>query len=124
MILSCPLGKDELLERGAKLADAMRSRTLMEEKKKAAAAEYKASIDALEMDAALLASEIRTKSEQRPVEVKHDIDYKDGVDRLIRLDTGEIVETRKLRPDEMQHKLAFVPGGDGKPGKKVTVERA
>lgn len=43
-----------------------------------------------------------------PVEVDHRVDLEAGIEETIRRDTGEVVSTRVLTPDERQGVLRFV----------------
>ena len=55
--------------------------------------------------------DIRAKTELRPVVVTEDHDHRLGVVRIIRDDTGEVVETRAMRADERKTTLDLFPGG-------------
>ena len=50
-------------------------------------------------------SEIRDRSEYREVAVKREKDFAQGVEEVIRLDTGEVVDVRALGPNEKQATL-------------------
>jgi len=107
-MLSVKLTDVELLERGHRVAELWHEIRSEEDAKKQAAAESKRKLDALEEESYQLARQISSRSENRPVEVRRDIDYGRGVEEVMRLDTGEIVETRVLTPAERQVELLSV----------------
>ena len=43
---------------------------------------------------------IRTKKEQKPVECTMNFNYLEGMADYVRLDTGEVVGTRRMTPEE------------------------
>ena len=52
-----------------------------------------------------VAREIREKAEYREVVVTRNKDIKAGIEDTIRTDTGEVIRTRALTPQEMQAQL-------------------
>jgi small-conductance mechanosensitive channel len=103
--LPVKLTETELTERRDKLAQRVRDLGQAEQEAKDVAAEHKDAIKAIEQDMRLIAREIREKAETRSVEVRKSLDLDAGVEETIRVDTGEVVETRALAPHERQAKL-------------------
>jgi len=100
--LPCILTEKELLERGQRAAELVSEIASQEEEKKAAAAAAKSKIDALEAQLRDVSREVRTKVERRQVEVRLEKDFDRNVEETVRCDTGEVVETRVLMPQERQ----------------------
>lgn len=103
--LACPLTERELLERGARLADLHHDLADLENAKKDTAAAFKARIETIESEAQGLARQIRGRAEYRDVEVKREKDFARNVEEVIRLDSGEVVATRALTPQERQEEM-------------------
>lgn len=103
--LAVKLTETELDERRDKLAEMVREYTQAEQAKKDAATHHKGIVDGIEEQMSHTAREIREKAQWIPVECRKEIDQEAGVEELIRLDTMEVVETRKLSPHERQAKL-------------------
>lgn len=110
-ILPCRLTDTELLERGAQVADLVRELEAAEDAKKEAASEAKAKIDSLDGRIGSLARELRERMSYRSVEVKREKDFGRNCEEVVRLDTGEVIETRALDPGERQVELLSIDGG-------------
>ena len=67
--------------------------------------ELKAKMAGLEARRDELASIVRRKEQMRPVECVWERNYGDGLARKIRLDTGEVIQSRPLQDHERQPKL-------------------
>ncbi len=115
-MLSCRLTDTELLERGQKVAELLRQIAEIEDEKKAANSDFKARLEEREGEARSLGYEIRTKAELREVSVSRTIDDVRGVEETYRDDTGEVIATRALSPQELaerkQGKLELLPGAE------------
>ena len=107
--LKCVLTPKQLEERGAALAEKVHALSALEADKRGSAATYKQQIEELEDEMAGLAREVSERAEYRQVEVTQE--RADGVETTIRQDTGEVVKTRVLRPDEMQGELKLMRPG-------------
>ena len=110
MTLPCQLTSTELDERRDKLVALVAKADALEDEKKMQATAIKGKIETVESEMRDLAYEIRTRKQQRPVEIKRDKDLIRGVEEIIRLDTGEVVETRHLSPHERQGELKLLNG--------------
>ncbi len=100
-ILPCRLTETELLERASRMSELVRELETAEEAKKEAASAAKAQIDSLDGQLGSVAREVREKQA-----------YARNCRELIRLDTGEVIETRALEPHERQVELLSVSGED------------
>lgn len=109
--LPVKLTEEELAQRRDKLAELVRDHTLAEQKKKDEASKHKTIVDKLEECMSAVAREIREKSQYIPVQVSKEVDQGEGVENTIRMDTGEVIATRQLTPQEKQVKLFDVPDG-------------
>jgi hypothetical protein len=114
--LPVKLTQEELLKRGAQLAqlhaDAAQHAVHADSVKR----DLKAKETALEAEGSRLAGVVRTGYEPRPVVVQRWHDYKRNVSYDMRTDTGEIFGERALSPDERQGVL--LPFAEEKPTKK------
>jgi hypothetical protein len=111
MELPVRLTNGEKLQRGNLAAELAHESHVLEEKRKLQNAALKAQIDALQEQMADLFDQLRTGEQVREVEVEQKKDFELGVERIIRLDTGEVVSERALGPEEMQQDLPY----DGPP---------
>lgn len=100
--LPIPLTDDELLELGDQLAERMREIDEAEAAKKAAASSWKDRIDAMAASASEMAAVLRAKTKLAPVPCYTEHDLLAEVARVIRTDTLEVVETRKLTREEIE----------------------
>ena len=100
--LPVTLTNDEGRVRGEELAGLMAEINAAEDAKKIAAQEAKAAIDELDVKAAGIAEEIRSRRVYRDVEVREDLDAPSRVVSVIRLDTGEVVRERVATSSDLQ----------------------
>lgn len=107
--LPCALSAHEKMLKADKLVDVLREVGKLEDAKKDAAAGFKQKIDGKNVEARILAGEIRTGAEFRPVECVERPRYGDMMVDLVRLDTGAVVSSRAMHPSERQ--LALDAGG-------------
>jgi phosphoketolase len=106
-LLPCALTQQELLERGQRAAELVNQIASEEEVRSAAGKASKEKINGFEIELRAVGYEIRTKKEMRDVEIERVKDLGRKVEEVIRLDTGEIVETRALAPHELQAEMAL-----------------
>lgn len=107
--LFVPLTDDELRERGCTIATLTVQIEAAESAKKEAAADAKAHIDVLDIERSQLARTVADREERRTVECSVEIDWARNVVRVVRLDTGAVVEERAPTADEQdarQRRLA------------------
>ena len=109
--LQCVLSSDELLVRGRELAVAQHERRECEARRKAAMATFKDEAEEIDGKIRTLTDVVRSGLEWRDVDVETKIERSLGVARVIRLDTGEVVETRPLSAGERQLEM-FTDAGD------------
>ena len=103
--LKVQLTDDEILEFGDQLAQAIDRGTALEEEKKAVADSYKAKITESLASVQRLTNLVRNKYDYKGVDCEEVLDNNTGFSRTTRLDTGEIIEERKLTHDERQGTL-------------------
>jgi hypothetical protein len=107
--LPCRLTDDELRDKGSELAHARET----SEKHEAASAEVRKELkdreSMLEGEVSRLARIVRDRQEQRPVCVEVRLAKKAGMVDEVRIDTGEIIATRKIADREAQADMLDVP---------------
>jgi len=99
--LSCPLTPEQLEARGQELATTCEEILRLEDEKSFVAKQFKEKIEPLEERRTIVARQVRTKSEDREVECEIMLVRDDGVVRTIRLDSGELVDSRAATIDEL-----------------------
>ena len=116
------LTEDEMRERGEALAESVETTAALTEEKKANDAEINGKIKTSKEITRKLSRIIASKTEDREVECEITKDFERGVVTLHRCDTGEVVETRPMTPDERQEQMfrdkkerAPVKGKGGQP---------
>lgn len=119
--LPCKLDAQEKLLKSEQLAQKLGEIKQLEDDKKASAKRFGSEIEEKRGDASKLAQEIRTGSELRPIECTERARYADLMVDLIRLDTGEVVSSRPMHPQERQAALDL---GDLAPPKHERPRRA
>jgi len=102
MTLPVRLTDDEKLQRAKRVAVLERDGTVLEEQRKEQNTAMKAKIEKVRGELGDLCHQLRTGEELREVEVRFVKDIKRKVEETVRADTGEVVETRKLGPRELQ----------------------
>jgi hypothetical protein len=107
-VLSCPLTPDELIEAGNDLAKLVQKAQDAEEDHKATKSAMKAEEDALAKQITDKADIVHNKRELRPVEVRAVLGD-DGMVTVSRMDTGEIMNKRKAKFDELQRPFEGPP---------------
>jgi hypothetical protein len=103
--LTVDLDENEVALCAKELARITTQQAELEEEKKAVTSGYKEKLDRCIMDARVLARKISTRKDLREVECAWRYDYQAMVAELYRLDTYELVESRRLTQDEVQMKL-------------------
>ncbi|MGE0463439.1 MAG: hypothetical protein AB7Q16_18915 [Vicinamibacterales bacterium] len=100
--LPVTLTEAELLDRHQALATALDELDAEEGALARIKADYKATFEALHEEQARLRRIVKDRAEPRDVVVRHVLDVAEDVVRVVREDTGEVVETRAPTPDERQ----------------------
>jgi hypothetical protein len=103
--LAVELTDDELKQKGDVLSNRIEELDTVESERKAAADGFKEHIKEIHGDIASLARQIRTRKEHRTISCMWERDDARMTMCLIRQDTGEIVDTRPMRDDELQAEL-------------------
>lgn len=103
--LKVVLTDEELLRKGAEMADIQRKKELKEEEKKSTAKALGVEIEAFEKKQSELAIAIRDKSEMRSVVCRVEKDFIHKENLVIRTDTGEVVERHPMTASDLQTKL-------------------
>jgi hypothetical protein len=107
--LDVTLTEQEMIERSKKQADLVRKIEEKEAEKKSLAKEMGEEISKLTVHLQEVAREVRAGKKWVEVEVKREKDMARAVEETTRLDTGEVIETRNLTPQEMQLELVKGP---------------
>ena len=105
-LLRCKLTNNELITRGAEMADASAEVATLEDQLSSVKKEYQAKIDGRQARINELSGTIRAKSETRVVKCEREFTYGSGLVTEIRNDTMEVINTREIRDDERQQELA------------------
>ena len=106
-LLPCVLTEDQIRERGIELAALEQELDQIGDAKKTANAGFKEQIEAINERKGNLVKEINSKMEWRDVVVTEDKNFEKKEGYTIRTDTGEIVSTRILHPEELQRPIPF-----------------
>jgi len=114
--LSCTLTPAESAARAFELAVLVRKIEDEETAAKAAAAAARDSMKELDADLRRLARVVREGKEDRQVEVRVTRNPTDATVETVRVDTGEIVRSRAMTPEERQIPLHLVTGDDEETG--------
>lgn len=101
------LSKSEVAERSTQLAELLKEVETQKEELKDHAKAERDQIKVKEQDVVRLREAVRRKKEYRDVEVSEMVEGQNIV--TIRKDTGEVVETRRATPGELQSPLFAVP---------------
>jgi hypothetical protein len=106
--LKYQFSEEETRENGKKLARKNQELAELDLKKKQLSADIKAETDAANADSARLARWVNDEYDFRMIECEVTLDSPTaGQKTLVRLDTGEIVNTENMSADELQMALEF-----------------
>lgn len=103
--LMCTLTEPELAERADRAARLQYDADKITSEAKLASKAAKDRVEKIEAERRLLLSEVRTKQGYKAVECIAKADYARGLLETVRLDTGEVIRSRKLTPEERQKKM-------------------
>ena len=104
--LKCEYSSVELDEKRDELSSVILGAHEVERRKADANKEYKESLEALYSRRDVLAFQIKSRNEIRPVECAIEFHKPvTGVKRIVRLDTGELVKDEPMTEEERQEKL-------------------
>jgi len=101
-LLKCDLTTTELLDYGQRAADAQEQASRLQSQMKASAKEFKGKIDTHIAEGEVLNGAIRSRYEYRQIECEVTENFTDKTITTVRLDTNEVVKTRKMNSEELQ----------------------
>ncbi|NUP12984.1 MAG: hypothetical protein HOW73_43645 [Polyangiaceae bacterium] len=108
------LSHHEWEAKSKELASTVEELAQHQESAKAEKAKLTAEEKRLERKISDLAECVTTRKESRPVECREEVAAGREVIEIVRCDTGEVVRTRPMTPDELaKHKQGRLFGGDG-----------
>ena len=119
--LDIKLTKQEILERSRSQADLVRKIEDVEAKKSEMTKTLGAKVKELTGELQAVAREVRAGVRYAEVEVTRTKDMERAVEETIRVDTGEIINTRPLTPAELQ--LDLISGGAKTTKVTVTLDK-
>ncbi len=105
MDLPCDLTQEELVKRGEALSSLISDHTLLESRAKEVSKEFKDKVSSIALTIREVSHVIANKRETRKVQCMKTWDYKRGVVEIHRNDTGELVSSRSMTPEERQGNL-------------------
>lgn len=111
--IRCELSEAEIQERAHAMARAHEQIALLEEQKKASAADFREQIKEKRRELQHLVREVRERAVDREVLCETRADLGAGVMETYRLDTGDLVRSRPLTWEERQGRLFPVDEDDG-----------
>lgn len=97
--------ESEKREMAQDLAQKVSDQQIAEDEKKAVMSDLKSRIDSLAAQANSLATKLNNGYEMRNIKCEIEKDFKGGIVRHIRTDTGEVVRERKMNDDDRQLKV-------------------
>ncbi|NMW21414.1 MAG: hypothetical protein HKK67_07240 [Chlorobiaceae bacterium] len=105
MEVKCHLTEEENIDKGRELADHVQIIESLQEEKRALAAAAKTKIDSHNLEAITLSLALRNGYEYRTLECRMVKNYTQRTVDIVRLDTGELVQTRPMEMGEAQESL-------------------
>ena len=115
--LPCVLLDDEVMRKGEELAAARKEHHELSDAAKASAAEWKAKLKAVDEKIDDLAEQVRSRREDRKVEVVDRNDMTQFRVLSVRTDTGEVIRMRAMTVAERQPNLFPIEGASKKSAK-------
>lgn len=107
-----PLSQDELDIKHEQLADNCIEVNTLEETLKGVKAEFKGKIEPLKAERGTLLRQIKTRQEETQGKLFHFNNHDDGM-RYTYDENGDLVSSRRLRPDEKQKRIPFIAKASG-----------
>ncbi len=122
MEVKCHLTEEEKIEKGSELAGHVQIIESLQEEKRAHAAAAKTKIDSHNLETNTLALALRNGYEYRMLECRKVINYAQRTVDIVRLDTGELVQTRPMEIGEGQENMFDeTPNSDERHKGKITL---
>jgi hypothetical protein len=103
--LKCVLDNEELLRTGSELARALDESTALESELQSIKDSFKGKITTVDAKVSSLKAIVRDKCDYRKVDCEEIFDNDAGIVTKTRLDTGEIIDKRKMTAKERQSKM-------------------
>jgi hypothetical protein len=103
--LPVALSDEEFQTKSQGLADLCKEINRAKDRAKEEAKANKEAIDAMEIQRSKLATIVKDKAEDRPVECCDHFLYSSRMVETVRTDTGERIAVRAMRPDEYQEEM-------------------
>lgn len=107
-----PLSQEELDVKHEQLADNCIEVNALEETLKGVKAEFKGKIEPMKAERSTLLRQIKTRQEEATGKLFHFNNHDDGM-RYTYDENGELVSSRRLRPDEKQKRIPFIAKASG-----------
>lgn len=107
-----PLSQEDLDIKHEQLADNCIGVNTLEEELKGIKAQFKGKIEPLKAERLTLLRQIKTRQEETEGKLFHFNDQADGM-RYSFDESGELVSSRRLRPDEKQTRIPFIAKASG-----------
>lgn len=104
--LRVDLTEDEVREHADRMATRMEDLELLTDEFNTVKRDYKSRLEIIELEVRQHAQKVRNRWELRPVECEVVRDFKAGVVRIVRTDTGEIAYERRMSNEDRQQNLA------------------
>jgi predicted nuclease with TOPRIM domain len=101
------LGQDELLRAGEDLTRKLDEINALEDELKSSKTYFKAKLDEADAQLKQLQGKVRNKCEHRRVDCTEVMNNTDGEVMVVRMDTLEIIDERKMTADERQSKIIW-----------------
>lgn len=102
-----PLSQEELDVKHEQLADNCIEVNTLEETLKGIKAEFKGKIEPIKAERSILLRQIKTRQEEATGQLFHFNNHDDGM-RYTYDENGELVSSRRLRPEEKQKRIPFI----------------
>jgi len=109
--LPCVMTDDEKRLKGIALAQAVEEKRALDAEKKEFSEEHKSRVGRVDTRIYRLSHEVTTGRETRSVDCAEYERYPAHMVDLVRLDSGEVVFSRPMRPDELQTSMEMQQGG-------------
>ena len=106
-MLQCKLSPAEVQDKGQQLSSLYLSYGRVEEEKKAAGAVQTKKLKQLRAEMETVSDHLRSGTAPRTVMCRWVDDFEHGVKRLVRQDSGEVVEEATLSVEDLQEPLGF-----------------
>ncbi len=103
--LQCTLTRDETLTYAGDLAKAEQDKISVEERLKELKDEFKLKLSQIDVEIGRKSRAINNGYEYRDIDCEWSFDWKEGRKKLIRQDTGDIVETDDISEYEKQQEM-------------------